>query len=337
MNTLWKDGVVFAESAAFVMRPTARTVFPAAEILAVRNPTLGIEYEAGRDYEFRPESGGIVRTEQSRIPTLNRGDLYPDKETAVFFPAEGANALPGGPDGGLIRFDQGDFFARHQVEIDYRTEAELPELCAVPFPDLSGRSVKLAFLGDSITAGFNSTARLQVPPFAPPYATRLAEALRETKADLVWRNFAVGGTGCAHGAEHLDEFLAEFLPDWLVIAYGMNDLKNYPAEEFAARIDALARDARKRNPAMKVFTVAAMPGNAEWEHVPPENARAFAAALRKLEYPCIDVNTPWEKLFRNKSFIELTGNGVNHPNDYTYRFYAAVAEDRFRKELRHGA
>ena len=37
-----------------------------------------------------------------------------------------------------------------------------------------------------------------------------------------------------------------------------------------------------------------------------------------------DVQTVWRKFLQRKSFYDLTGNGVNHPNDYGHRIYASV-------------
>ena len=30
----------------------------------------------------------------------------------------------------------------------------------------------------------------------------------------------------------------------------------------------------------------------------------------------------WEELLKHKSFYDITGNGINHPNDFGHRVYA---------------
>ena len=32
----------------------------------------------------------------------------------------------------------------------------------------------------------------------------------------------------------------------------------------------------------------------------------------------------WGEMFKRKSFHDLTGNGINHPNDFGHRLYAQV-------------
>lgn len=65
---------------------------------------------------------------------------------------------------------------------------------------------------------------------------------------------------------------------------------------------------------------------------PPAAIRAFAG---ELDAPAktdagiafIDTGGYWEKYFANKKFRDLTGNGVNHPNDFGHRFYAETIAD----------
>jgi hypothetical protein len=35
-----------------------------------------------------------------------------------------------------------------------------------------------------------------------------------------------------------------------------------------------------------------------------------------------DVTTPWLKLLETKAFADVSGNNVNHPNDFGHRLYA---------------
>jgi hypothetical protein len=37
-----------------------------------------------------------------------------------------------------------------------------------------------------------------------------------------------------------------------------------------------------------------------------------------------DVTTIWQGLLERKSVYDLTGNGINHPNDFGHRVYADV-------------
>ena len=90
--------------------------------------------------------------------------------------------------------------------------------------------------------------------------------------------------------------------------------------------------ARRYNPVMEFVLIGSMPGNAEWKCTPPAATRAFAGELDALAktdagIAFIDIGGYWEKYFVNKKFRDLTGNGVNHPNDFGHRFYAKTIAD----------
>lgn len=82
---------------------------------------------------------------------------------------------PGSPTG-LVCFDRADFFARHQVSIDYRTRAPFPAIPAVDPAKLpktrkclcEKKLLDIAFIGDSITDGWNSTEKVGVAPGQAP-------------------------------------------------------------------------------------------------------------------------------------------------------------------------
>ena len=203
---------------------------------------------------------------------------------------------------------------------------EPPPLPAGKLPRFRRDGVRrVALIGDSISEGWNATGFIGVPPFQPPYAKLVAERLHAAEM----RNFAVGGTGCRHGVAHLDSWLNDFTPDLLFIAYGMNDLLSVPPAGFREAASQLAAIARRRNPAMEFVLIGSMPGNAQWANTPPAATRALARELAAVAendpaIAFVDVGGHWERCFGSKKFLDLTGNGVNHPNDFGHRFYAGT-------------
>ena len=37
-----------------------------------------------------------------------------------------------------------------------------------------------------------------------------------------------------------------------------------------------------------------------------------------------DVSSVWQEILKSKTYLDFTGNGVNHPNDFGHRVYAEV-------------
>lgn len=83
-------------------------------------------------------------------------------------------------------------------------------------------------------------------------------------------------------------------------------------------------------PECEVILVSSMTGHPNWQLTRPGRDFEFADALRDFcagSDPSIalaDVQKVWKKLLERKDFYDLSGNGVNHPNDYGHRVYASV-------------
>ncbi len=114
-------------------------------------------------------------------------------------------------------------------------------------------------------------------------------------------------------------------PHLIVIAYGMNDVGRRDPEAFRAGISTMLQRIAKANPAAEVILVSTMLGNADWIHTPREMFPRYRDALASLTGPGValaDLTDLWQVLLSRKREVDLTGNGVNHPNDFGHRLYA---------------
>ena len=305
----------------------------------------GALFEEGRDFAVDRSTGTIRRLKGGRIPFLTPEQLYPDGKNAILHPAPDANAIgnaPGSPTG-YVLFSSGDFFLRHAVSVTYTAAQPLPVVTAEPgnlprFAALVERRepVKIAFIGDSITNGLNASGRIGVPPYLPPYPGRVAAWL-SARTPCVFTNCAVSGKSSAQGPEHFAKVLTRQTPDLLFIAYGMNELGSAP-EDFAARIAALVAQGRAANPEMEFVLISPMRKNREWGNTPLDADRAFEAALTGLasadpHIALAPVNRLWREVEDRKTFLDLTGNGVNHPNDFGHALYTLVIAEVLKKAL----
>jgi hypothetical protein len=72
-------------------------------------------------------------------------------------------------------------------------------------------------------------------------------------------------------------------------------------------------------------------GNPDWAHTPVDQFAPHRDALASLVAPRValaDLTTLWGEMRGRKSNADLTGNGVNHPNDFGNRVYAAAILDQ---------
>jgi hypothetical protein len=66
-------------------------------------------------------------------------------------------------------------------------------------------------------------------------------------------------------------------------------------------------------------------GNREWVHTPREMFFAYRDALQGIVQDgesLVDMTEIWRQLLDHKHDLDLTGNGLNHPNDFGHRLYA---------------
>ena len=80
---------------------------------------------------------------------------------------------------------------------------------------------------------------------------------------------------------------------------------------------------RKVNPSAEIILVTSMFANPLWHNFQVHNEYAkVCASLQTKGVAVADVRAVHERLLKQKRFIDMTGNNVNHPNDFLIRIYA---------------
>jgi lysophospholipase L1-like esterase len=161
-----------------------------------------------------------------------------------------------------------------------------------------------------------------------PFPELVAGALqRATGSDIKLTNVAVGGWTSDQGLKQAQEARpAAAKPDLVIIAFGMNDVGRRDAARYKRNIEGMISEVRKDAPEAEFLLVATMLSNSEW-FLPMDQFPLYRDALVELQGPGIavaDLTSVWTELLKRKSFYDLTGNGVNHPNDYGHLVYAQV-------------
>ena len=329
----WNAGEVLGESVLFIKGKDgparARLLYDVDKVTAVRGADGRTMFEAGRDFRPLEDGSGLELTADSRIPFLSESDLFRPKGSPMSI---GHKA--GDPETSVL-FDNGHFFHDHQVEVSYvprapKWDAYHPAFAGDRLPRTLAKlkakePITLVVSGDSISEGYNASKFTKTSPFQPAYPELTAMQLERSygsKVDL--HNLAIAGWSAARGAADLDQVL-KLKPDLIVIAYGMNDVNGRNPEAFQGVIKGMLDRIKEADAATEVVLVATMTGNPDWFATPAEMFPAYRDALKALEGPGVvlaDVTSVWRRLLERKRLHDLTGNGVNHPNDYGHRVYA---------------
>jgi acyl-CoA thioesterase I len=288
-----------------------------------------ITYAVGDDFTWKPGTRVVTLAVGSRIAFKTDAQLYPAKDSPNSYRhRRGSEASM--------------FFAPHglmhqlQCHASYRTVD--PWQCPLPSPasdaelgDLrtllrAGAPIKMVTLGDSISTGADASASFKGAPHQPGYPDLVARDLTTRfRSPVTHVNLSVGGMDSKWGLTRVPEVIKE-KPQLLLLAFGMNDASGrFPPAEFA-RVTKETMDAIRRDvPHCVVILVSSMTANHEWVHAAPELYPQYAEALDKLRGPrtaCANVTAVWLATCERKKHMDLSGNGLNHPNDFGHRLYA---------------
>ena len=319
---------------------TARLLFSPTHIISVRSGNGCITYDEGRDYRWKQESNILTLTPNSRIPFRTWAQLHP---------AIGAAQSYGDAIGGkssLLFVEGGAFFQRLQVTVTYDHKEQWAGV--VPRPGATHlkrsiailrahKSLKLVVLGDSISEGYCASGFFGGKPYQPPYPILVKEALQiKYGARVVLKNFSVAGMTSKWGVS-MAPAVARETPDLVIIAFGMNDASaRVSSKTYIQNISSIMAAVRQKNPEADFILVATMTANPEWTKTNPALYAEYRYCLSQLVGSGValaDITSLWWNMLQLKTFVDLTGNGINHPNDFGHMVYAQVILCLFREPL----
>ena len=330
MIPVWDTEVIYDEALTMVRSNgvcEAPLLFMPLEILKVTSADKTKEYEEGIDYEVE---GNVFRlTEGSRIFAFKEEELIFDEKP------EGKSTYPMA-DG---RWALSDYFHQKQIVVTYRKEKTpsgfevgyCGQLLPRTMEKLKNKEpLTIVTYGDSITEGSNSSGQLLLTPFLPCWGTLLMLRLRQHYGAMVRViNTAVGGMDSIWGVENAAERVGMRNPDLVIIAFGMNDRQD--GKQFAENIKKIKETTLQHAPNAEFILCATslqnpildLPG---WhEHL--EEYREELLEMEEMGTAIADFNRLQKFLMQTKRYIDLTGNNVNHPNDFWVRCHAQVIAD----------
>lgn len=335
MKPFWEGEIVYNETVMFVGDEDAPLMYPATEILSVRSYSLLDEYKEGEDYIFDKMTNSLVRLDGSKMPYFPTSEYYPSHKI------DGKAFDCTRNDEAYIFFSEGPYISTHQVVVTYRHNKKNYISKPVSQKDSFSRTVtklqnneevKILFYGDSITVGGNSSELLGVAPLAEIWPKMVFKSLTNkysaTKAKYI--NTAVGGWSSNDGTLHYKERVLDEHPDVVFLAFGMND-PAMSSTMHILNIEGIVDKIWEQNPNVDICLISTMLANPEVAGF-SGNQETFAKEYYQLieKYKkagktniCFaDVTKIHKEILKTKRYFDMTGNNVNHTNDFMARVYA---------------
>ncbi|QHI69186.1 SGNH/GDSL hydrolase family protein [Tichowtungia aerotolerans] len=299
--------------------------FVPSKVISVKNYALDKTYVEGQDYTV---DGRTIRlTADSSIPFYKYSDLYhtnPNTKPNVMKTV----------DGGYLTFSESSFFNDKQLAVTYEHDqpwdGPVPQsakkLLPKSFQTLEkGKPLKLVVFGDSISVGASASGKSIRAPWMPRWADLVADELeRQYGSDIDYINPSLGGMRADWGRDVVDGLVSFEKPDLVILGFGMNDAGvRFSTEQFAANTKAMMESIRAQNPKAEFILLMSFQNNPKWRSLEP--MVGYRAALKAMEGPGVAVADMWAMhgyLLEHKTYWDMTGNHVNHPNDFLVRVYA---------------
>lgn len=209
--------------------------------------------------------------------------------------------------------------------------------------------VELFVFGDSISTGSNSSSVLNITPYLDTWPELTAKNLASYYgAEVNLTNKSMGGwttmqavsdtksDGWVGGqliqqygiGKLLSDDMPDYKPDIALVGFGMNDATlGVDKNQFASNIRTIIDTIRARNPECDIILIGTMLANPKALNQNKDQMSYFTVLEMVAELydgvAAVNVGQMHQDLLDSgKAYIDMTGNNVNHPNDFMARVYA---------------
>ena len=337
----WDTEIIHNETFLFVgENDEANFLYEPDEILSVRSFQLDVEYVEGVDYEITADKK-IRRLTGSKMPFYNLEQFYP-KTWWMFKIDLKLDKVPYKLEDAEERYSmyyETSTITRNQIVVTYKHKQkwpfEVPASKAQRFSKTleklhNKQAFNMVFYGDSITEGCNASGTKyggNIPPYCDDYTVLTTKYLQE-RFDAPVNNFnvAVGGWSTEGGRDNYENKVSPVKPDLLVLAFGMNNIWS-SKEDFKAVMAEILDKAYAENPNVEIMVISTTLPNPETTNYGEQETFHIVLDELEKERPYVahaNMTKLHGDLLTIKRFRDMTGNNVNHPNDFMVRAYAQL-------------
>jgi len=302
-------------------------LFKAKKVLSVKAANYTKVYKQGTDWAYN--EGMLKIKSGSSIPFIKKEDLVYNTDKPGW-------SMTGKTPGTFVLFSESTFFNTMQIAVTYIPQhgqlwkGPVPVFAAKNLPHtllkLTDKdNLKVVFYGNSIETGCNSSGFQNSAPYMPSWPELIIYNLRKAYGEQVsFANPSVGGKLAEWGKDEAAVRVVSQKPDLVIIGFGMNDgSAKITPDKYREDIKSIIDATIAQNPNAEFILIAPMLPN-------PDAIQSGLQGLYKAELDKLckkgiivaDLTGVHRELLKHKTYQDMTGNNVNHPNDYLARWYA---------------
>lgn len=337
----WRTDTIFDETVQPIREKgiiRTKLLFNPISILSVKSANFSKEFIRGKDWDFK--NGHLIILPQSSIPIIDKDDL-------VFKSYKPDFSMNGKVPGTYVLFTEKPFFSGLQIAVTYQKAKSdkwrgyIPTFSKDNLPNTIAKlknrqDLKIVFYGNSIEAGYNTSNHMNTPPYMPSWPELIVYNLRYYYGNNVaYSNQAVAGKLASWGLDQVNTKVIPEKPDLVIIGFGMNDgAAKVPPDKFRQDMGGIIKNITNQNPDAEFILIAPMlPNPNAIQNGIQSSYKDELVKLKKRGVIVADMTDVHAELLRHKFYQDMTGNNVNHPNDYLARWYAQIILGFLVKEM----
>ncbi len=354
---MWEGNTVYQETAVVTKNSEGeyndiQLLYDIDEIIEVRNFALSKTYIYDKDYTV--DNGKIKILDGTTIPSIletatdnaagfGNGDRLLQYQISVTYTHNDSwdGFVPSDKSANLSKFyqklDAGEdvnmVFFGDSITVGYHSSG-MKEGDAWKYISAANSNTGSTIVVDRQTAmteyGFPAYDQIMLAPYAPNWAhtvhSKMQEKYPESKINYI--NVAAGSSDSSnHGVANLQKAVIDKDPDIVFIAFGTNEpkrIKEYMKENHKIMIDGILA----ANPDCAIVLVSPTVPNLD-NTGSAQNFALFQEAYYELQSEYTDaqiavvpVYDVAQVMMERKLYRDVSGNNINHPNDFGSRVYS---------------
>ena len=344
-DPFYKGNVVYNESVLLTKDDetgeiSGNLMFKPTKILAVKDYTLKTK-DYRQDVDFTLDGNKIIKKEGSDIPYRTHAELVGESIPEGYrLVTQITNISTDLQNMGGAIYTESPFYYGSQIWVSYVYDVKEidPNLDKYPtFNDTkisrtieklkNKEEVKIVGLGDSVLEGCSSSKKFNHEPFMDTFIEMVRDnlsSLYDTTVNL--KNLSVGGMKADWGCqvEQINKIVAE-QPDLLFLHFGINDLGSQrPSIAYADDMESIILDIQNKLPNCDIILLSPFaPNSVLYDY---DKMQEYVDYLKGFEetydhVQLIDVFKLSLEMTKNKKYLDMSGNGINHVNDFASRVY----------------
>ena len=336
MLPIWENNYIINESVLLLLNEDGNfddksLLFDAEEIISVRNSALNIKYTEGNDYML--VNGKLRLNVTSAYAKVAYNEYY------INYVQDWASLRC--INGGYLYYSEGSYYHNHQIAVTYRHKGTFPQniipkakgnILPKTTAKLSNKeTLKISLFGDSNAEGCNSSGYINSSPYMPTYFEMLQTALRNKynyDEIFIENSLSKGGEASNYAVQKISE-LINLQPDLVILQFGNNDAFFNTNETFQSNMQFVINELNRILPDTEIILVTGPVPNPEDDRSPARQlytaVNDFADILQNMEKQgcaVADLASIYNFMFTRKQFGDISGNNINHLNDFTSRLLA---------------